>query len=106
MPVSSPSSPSPTSQEHQSCTIKVLAHPGSKEERIAWGTWRASWEVHVRARPVEGEANKAVVDLLARALSIRPDRIRLQSGARNREKTFRIMGLSEEQTRARLARSR
>ncbi len=109
MPASSrTSSPhsSLSSTERPTCTIKVWAHPGSKEERIAWATWRTSWEVHVKARAVEGEANEAVVDLLSRALAVRPDRIRLLSGARNREKTFRILGLSEEEARARLGRSR
>jgi len=56
----------------------------------------------VTAPPSEGEANKAVVRVLADKLHIPPSRVTLVRGASAREKTFEIMGLSEAEVLARL----
>lgn len=48
--------------------------------------------VRVSARPTEGKANKAVEDLLAKALRVPKGRIRIVRGHRSRDKTLRIDG--------------
>ena len=46
--------------------------------------------IAVTAAPVEGEANAAVIRLLARALGVAPGRLRLVRGASGRDKRVRL----------------
>ncbi len=57
--------------------------------------------VRVRAAPADGEANAAVVRLLARALGVAPGRVTLVSGATSRVKLLEIQ-LDEAELRERL----
>jgi uncharacterized protein (TIGR00251 family) len=59
--------------------------------------------VKVTAPPVEGEANEAVVALLARRLEIPKSRVRVARGASGRQKVVEVTGLVEHDVRARLA---
>ena len=47
--------------------------------------------VKVRAKPEDGKANAAVLDLLARALGLAPSRLRLLRGATGRDKQVQIL---------------
>jgi uncharacterized protein YggU (UPF0235/DUF167 family) len=58
--------------------------------------------VRVTARPADGEANRAVTDLLAGALGVAASRIALVRGATSRDKLFRVERLSPSDVRARL----
>jgi uncharacterized protein YggU (UPF0235/DUF167 family) len=49
-----------------------------------------SWRVRATAAPEGGEANRAVIALLAQALDIAPSRIELVRGASSRDKLFRV----------------
>jgi hypothetical protein len=49
-----------------------------------------SWRVRVTAAPEGGEANRAVIALLAEAFAVAPSRIALVRGASSRDKLFRI----------------
>ena len=44
----------------------------------------------VRARPEEGKANAAMLELVARGLDLAPSRLRLLRGATSREKLLQI----------------
>jgi hypothetical protein len=44
----------------------------------------------VRAKPDEGKANEAVLELVARGLDLAPSRLRLLRGATSREKLLQI----------------
>jgi uncharacterized protein YggU (UPF0235/DUF167 family) len=57
----------------------------------------------VTAPPVDGEANDAVVALLARRLDVPRSRIRVARGASGRVKTIEVTGLGEADVRSRLA---
>ena len=55
-----------------------------------------SWKVRVAAAPERGQANDAVVDLLARTL-LRPRRsVTLVSGATARDKVLGVQGIARE----------
>ena len=58
----------------------------------------------VKAPPVDGAANKALVQLLAKALSIRKSNITLVSGATVRNKIIEVEGLTVDELRNRLIR--
>jgi uncharacterized protein YggU (UPF0235/DUF167 family) len=57
----------------------------------------------VTAPPADGLANRAVTDLLARALRLPASQIALVRGAASRDKLFRVARLSPSDVRLRLA---
>ena len=60
--------------------LKVKVHPNSKKDAVVKRA-EDSFEVFVRAKPVEGKANDAVLDLLSEFLKIPRSRLRLVRGA-------------------------
>jgi uncharacterized protein len=82
--------------------IRVHAQPGAARSRIA-GTHGDALKVQIHARPVEGAANRALVDLLAEALAVRPAAVTVVAGARGREKRLVVAGLDVAAACARLA---
>jgi len=83
-------------------TLAVLVSPRASRERIQTlpgGTWK----LHVTAPPVDGEANRAAIELLAKTLGIAKSAVTLESGASSRRKRFRIEGLSAGEIGRRLS---
>ena len=59
--------------------------------------------VRLAAAPVDGAANQALTDFLARVLDVPRRSVTIASGERSRHKRVRITGLSPEQLTARLS---
>ena len=59
--------------------------------------------VRVTRPPADGEANRAVQALLARALRVAPGRVSLLRGERARRKLFAVAGLGQAEVDRRLA---
>ena len=84
--------------------LSVLAHPGSRIERVAaigtdeLGVW-------VRARPVEGQANAAIERVLAAALRVRPRDVKVVGGPNSRRKIVEVDLPSLDALHARLVAS-
>lgn len=68
--------------------LSVRVTPGARSEGIEIVSGRVI--VKVRAKPEDGKATAAVVDLLGKALVVPPSGIALLRGATSREKLFRI----------------
>ena len=62
------------------------------------------YRVKVTAPPVEGLANDALIELLAKRLKIPKRDLKIQSGQRSRLKSVRVRGLSSDEI-ARLLRN-
>jgi len=60
-------------------------------------------KVRVRARPVEGEANEALVKLLAKALGVPRSSVHVMRGAQSRLKMIAVDNLDDEAVRTRLS---
>jgi uncharacterized protein (TIGR00251 family) len=60
-------------------------------------------KARVAAPPVEGEANAALIRLMAKALGVPRGAVRIASGDTARLKVLEIDGLDETELRARLA---
>jgi uncharacterized protein YggU (UPF0235/DUF167 family) len=54
--------------------------------------------------PAEGEANRAVLRLVGRAIGVSPSRLVIVSGQRSRQKRVRIDGLDADELDRRLRR--
>jgi uncharacterized protein YggU (UPF0235/DUF167 family) len=59
--------------------------------------------VRVTRPPVDGEANRAVIRLLADALEVSSSRLELVSGAAARRKRIRVAGMGDAELERRLA---
>lgn len=68
--------------------LALRVTPGAREQAIAIEGERLI--VKVRAKPQDGEANEAVIAMLARALETAPSRLRLLRGAQSREKLIAL----------------
>jgi uncharacterized protein (TIGR00251 family) len=75
--------------------IKVKILPKSSKNQIV-GREGDLFKVKVVAPPIEGKANKALVDLLARKLRVPKGAIEIISGKSSKLKLIRIDGLSRE----------
>jgi uncharacterized protein (TIGR00251 family) len=66
-------------------TIRLKVKPGSRREELTElddGTWLA----RVKAPPVDGKANAAVIELVARHFGLRKSQVSIKSGASARMK--------------------
>lgn len=88
--------------------LAVRLTPGAAADRIdGWDVdaeGRPVLKVRVRARPVEGEANAALLTLLARALGVSKSAVSLQRGGQSRLKMIQVDGLDDARVRANLTR--
>lgn len=77
-----------------------LTPKGGRNEVIR----REAGVLHVRvaAPPIDGAANRALVELLSSLLHVPKSRITFQSGETSREKTLRISGLDAATLETRL----
>lgn len=86
--------------------LPVRLTPSASADRIdGWDVdadGRPVLKVRVRARPVEGEANAALVKLLAKTLGVPKSAVTLDRGGQSRTKMLSIEGLSEEDLKSRL----
>lgn len=90
-------------------TLAIRLTPGAASDRIdGWDVdpdGRPVLKVRVRARPVEGEANAALLKLLAKALDLPKSAVSLERGGQSRLKRIAVDGLSPDEVRARLSAS-
>jgi uncharacterized protein YggU (UPF0235/DUF167 family) len=86
--------------------LPVRLTPGAAADRIdGWDVdadGRAVLKVRVRAQPVEGEANAALIKLLAKALGVAKSAVVLDRGGQSRTKMLTVTGLSDDELRDRL----
>ncbi len=68
--------------------LAVRVTPGAKSEAIAIEDGRVV--LKVRAKPEDGKATAAVLQLVARALEVAPSQVEMLRGATSREKLLRI----------------
>lgn len=74
-----------------STTVTVRVTTRARRDEIA--VWRGDvLLVRVKAPPVEGKANEAVLKLLAGALQVRVGQLELAAGERSRDKRIEIDG--------------
>jgi uncharacterized protein len=69
---------------------QVIAHPNSKKPRIEKDLIGAL-HVYVSAPPLEGKANKAIIEALAKYYKVKKQQVCLLSGAKAKKKTFEII---------------
>ncbi len=79
----------------------VRVVPRAGREAIA-GLHGESLKVRLTAPPVEGKANQALTNLLAKRLGVAKDQVEIVTGHRSRQKTVAVKGVSSEEAGRRL----
>ena len=74
-------------------TIDVLVQPRASRSEILGADEAGRIRVRVTAPPVEGAANKSLIELLARHYGVSKRNITIVAGARGRLKRVKIAGL-------------
>ncbi len=75
--------------------IEVLVQPRASRTRVV-GEHGGRLKLQLAAPPVEGEANQALVEFLARALSVRKADVSIERGETGRRKTVRVAGVTAQ----------
>ena len=73
-------------------TIKIYVAPRSSFNKVV-GLHNGAIKVALTAAPVEGAANKALVDFLARVLGVSKGTVRIVSGEASRHKSVAVAGV-------------
>jgi uncharacterized protein YggU (UPF0235/DUF167 family) len=88
------------SNNEASSELTLRVTPRSSRNLLEWND--GDLKAWVSAAPTDGQANEAVIKLLAHRLGIAPSKITLLRGTTSRIKHFRIDGLTKEAVLARL----
>jgi len=82
-------------------SFSVRVTPRARRNEIA-GVVGDVLKVNLKAPPVEGKANAALVELLARWLGVKRSQIEIIAGAASRNKIVRVAGLTRERIERKL----
>ena len=84
--------------------LLVKAQPGAGKNEVR-AVQDGALKVCVTQIPEKGKANKAIIEVLAKALKLRKSQITLASGDLASQKKFLIEGINESELRAKIATS-
>ena len=90
------------SEHAEGVLVPVRAQPGARKAGIL-GEQAGALKVAVTAPPEDGKANKALAEVLRRALGVKRSQVELISGQTSRDKRFLIRGVTAGDLQARLA---
>ena len=85
----------------ESCTIKVRVQPKSSRNQVG-GFRDGTLRVRVTAAPTEGQANAAVIALLAKTLGVSKSRLEIIRGYSSRDKVVSVDTLTDQEVRRKL----
>jgi uncharacterized protein len=83
-------------------TLDILVQPRASREKIG-PMHDGRLKIAVTAPPVDGEANAAVIELLARRLGIARGAVEVVAGQGSRRKTLKIANVTAQQIQELLA---
>ncbi|MDE3201249.1 MAG: YggU family protein [Acidobacteriota bacterium] len=101
-----PASPAWLRETPNGITLAVRAQPGAKRTAIVgiYGEGEsAQLKIAVQAPPVEGRANDALIDFLARKFNLPKSSVQIVTGELSRSKVFVMSGVSIADAIQRLA---
>ncbi len=85
-------------------TLSIRVQPRASRNAVIGWTGN-TLNIRLTAPPVEGAANAACLDFLAKLLDLSPSRLEILRGDCSRDKVVQITGLTRGEVRARLGRS-
>ncbi len=91
----------PIHQNDQGVSFAVKVHPRAKKDGIT-GEVGDAIKLSLTTPPVEGRANEACIEFLAKLLKVPRSSVSIASGLSSRNKVVRIAGVSADDVRDRL----
>jgi len=85
----------------ESCTIKIRVQPKSSRNQVD-GFQDGALRVRVTAAPTEGQANAAVIAILAKTLGVSKSRLEIIRGHSSRDKVISVDALTEQEVRRKI----
>ena len=82
-------------------TFAVKVHPRAKKNAIT-GELGEALKVSLTAPAIEGRANEACIEFLAKLLRVPRSSVNIASGLSNRNKVIQVAGITAQQLRERL----
>jgi hypothetical protein len=73
--------------------ITVKIQPKSSNDQIVGWQEDGSLKIKVSAPPVEGSANKKLIEIISKKLGVAKSRIKIISGGKSKEKAIEICGV-------------
>ncbi len=89
------------SESSHGVSFEIKVHPRAQKNAIT-GVVGDALKVSLTAPPVDGKANAACIEFLAKLLRVSRSSVTIASGESSRLKVIRVVGLSPEQIRERL----
>ena len=83
--------------------LPVKAQPGARRNGVV-GEHAGSLKVAVTQAPEKGQANEAIIEVLADLLELKRNQLRLVSGATSSQKRFLVTGVSLDELQQRIER--
>lgn len=81
--------------------IVVYCQPGAKQTQLA-GLHDGKPKIQLKAPPVDGEANKALIAFLSKLCGVPKSAVTIEMGTSGRIKRVEVLGLTDEQLHAAL----
>lgn len=81
--------------------VAVRVHPKARRNHVEWG--ENGLKIWVTAPPDSGQANTAVMDLLAKRLRCPKSSVEIVRGHTSRDKVVRLTGFTVEDIQAKLS---
>ena len=91
----------PIKDNNQGSTFAVKVHPRAKKNAIT-GEVGDVLKLSLTTPPIDGRANDACIEFLAKLLKVPRSSVTIASGQTSRNKVIRVVGLSPEELRHRL----
>ena len=76
-------------------TFGVRVQPGVSKNEII-GIQEDALKIRISAPPVEGKANKALIQFLAKQLTVKQSQVEILSGHKSKTKTIQVVGEGTE----------
>jgi uncharacterized protein len=82
----------------QSALVRIRVQPRAKRDEVA-GERGGAIVIRLKAPPVDGKANAALIAFIAKAAGVPRSRVEIVRGASSREKAVRVSGMAEQDLR-------
>jgi hypothetical protein len=94
--------PIPLTETSEGLLLPVRAQPRARKNAVV-GAHAGQLKVAVTAAPERGKANAALIQVLCKALLLKPAQVSLHSGASSSSKRFLVTEITREELAERLA---
>ena len=82
----------------ESALLRIRVQPRAKRDEVV-GERDGAIVIRLKAPPVDGKANAALIGFLAKAAGVARSRVEIVRGANSREKSVRVSGVAERDVR-------